>query len=270
MTRRLVSIATSRAVTPATAPVMAARVAKACAPKAPVWTKACVSPPANKPTIELCVLILCGRSLISAFLLMLSAYFTNERKPSDMRLPAAPRNHPPTQTTARPGMLPKTSATGGGAARRSPRAGGGDSEIGSRCSGQRSLATPQLASRNSACLLAMSRNGRMPRAVEGDHNTRLTLAVYPSNQGMFALAVGEEVARRSLRRRGDRRQAFAVDSSAGPPDQFELADVNLLRLKASRGTWPRAIRRTGHSDSPLRARAVACPSGREVLNKSFP
>ena len=112
MTHRLVSIATSRAVTPATAPVMAARVAESCPPNAPVWTKACVSPPANKPTIELRVLILCSRSLISIFLLVLPAYFTNERKPSDMRLPAAPRNHPPTQTTARPGMLPKTSATG--------------------------------------------------------------------------------------------------------------------------------------------------------------
>jgi len=43
--------------------------------------EACVSPPANKPTIELRVLILCSRSLISVFLLVLPAYFTNERKP---------------------------------------------------------------------------------------------------------------------------------------------------------------------------------------------
>ena len=40
----------------------------------------------------------------------------------------------------------------------------------------------------------MSRNGRMPRAVEGDHNTRLTLAVHPSDEGMCALAVGEGAA----------------------------------------------------------------------------
>ena len=75
----------------------------------------------------------------------------------------------------------------------------------------------------------------MPRAVEGDHNTRLTLAVPPSDQGMFALAVGEGAADwLSAAAKGPTR-SFPADCSTGPPDQFQLADVHPLRLTGRKG-----------------------------------
>ena len=62
----------------------------------------------------------------------------------------------------------------------------------------------------------------MPRAVEGDHNTRLTLAVPPSDQGMFALAVGEGAADwLSAAAKGPTR-SFPADCSSGPPDKLSL------------------------------------------------
>ena len=62
----------------------------------------------------------------------------------------------------------------------------------------------------------------MPRAVEGDHNTRLTLAVPPSDQGMFALAVGEGAADwLSAAAKGPTR-SFPADCSTGPPDKLSL------------------------------------------------
>ena len=66
---------------------------------------------------------------------------------------------------------------------------------------------------------------------------RLTLAVHPSDQGMFALAVGEGAADwLSSAARGP-TAAFTIDCSAGPPDQF-------LNLTATASTGPHGCNRS--------------------------
>jgi hypothetical protein len=60
------------------------------------------------------------------------------------------------------------------------------------------------------------------RAVQEIRDTRLTLAVRPSDQGMFALTVGERRNGLAVRAAKGPARSFPTNCSTGPPDKLSL------------------------------------------------